>query len=42
MCLWGNKKSLFICFTIRKLGEDDRKKGGVLSHLRPTHNLIDI
>ena len=42
MCLWGNKGSLFLCFTIRELGEDDCEKGGVLSHLRLTCNLIDI
>ena len=42
MCLWGNKVSLFLYFTIRKLGEDNCEKGGVVSHLRPTYNLIDI
>ena len=42
MCLWGNKGSLFLYFTIRKLGEDSYEKGGVMFHLRPTYNLIDI
>ena len=40
--VWGNKMNLFLCFTMRELGEDDYEKGGVLSHLRPTCNIIDI
>ena len=40
--VWGNKGSLFPCFTMRELGEDDCEKGGALSHIRSTHNLIDI
>ena len=40
--LYGKKGSLFMCFTMRELGEDDSEKGGALSHLRPTCNLIDI
>ena len=34
--------NLFLCFIMRELGEDDCEKGGVLSHLRPTCNIIDI
>ena len=40
--VWGNKMSLFPCFTIRELGEDSCEKGVALSHIRPTYNLIDI
>ena len=40
--VWGNKGSLFSCFTMRELGEEDCKKGAALSHIRPTCNLIDI
>ena len=39
--VWGNKGSLFPCFTKRELGEDICEKGRVLSHIRPTCNLID-
>ena len=42
MCLRGNKGTLFLCFTMRELGEDGCEKGGTLSHLRPTCNLIVI
>ena len=28
--VWGSKGSLFPCFTIRELGEDDCKKNGSL------------
>ena len=38
----GNKGSLFPCFTMRELGEDDYEKGEALSYIRPTCNLIDI
>ena len=38
----GDKGSLFPCFTMRELIEDGCGKGGVLSHIRPTCNLIDI
>ena len=38
----GNKERLFPCFTMRDLGEDDCEKGGALSYIRPTYNLIDI
>ena len=38
----GNKASLFLCFSMRELGEDTSEKGGALSHLRLTCNLIDI
>ena len=27
---------------VRELGEDDSEKGGALSHIRPTYNLINI
>ena len=37
-----NKGSLFLCFSMRLLGEDDCEKGGGLSHLRSTCNIIDI
>ena len=38
----GNKERLFSCVTMRELGEDDYEKGGALSRIRPTYNLIDI
>ena len=38
----GNKGSLFLCFSMSYLGEDDFENRGALSHLRPTCNLIDI
>ena len=40
--IWGNKGSLFLCFTMRELGEADCEKGRVSSHIRLTCNLIDI
>ena len=40
--VWGNKRSLFPCFTMKELGEDSCEKGGALSHIGPTCNLIDI
>ena len=40
--VWGNKGSLFPCFTMRELGEDGCEKGRALSHIRPTCYLIDI
>ena len=39
---WGNKGSLFPCFTMREKGEDDCEKEEALSHIRPTCNLINI
>ena len=42
MSLYGNKESLFPCFIMRELGEDDCEKGGALSHIRPTYTLIYI
>ena len=36
----GKERSLFLCFTMRELGEDNCEKGGTLSHLIPTCNLI--
>ena len=30
----GNKGSLFLCFSMRLLGEYDCEKGGALSYLR--------
>ena len=41
-CANGNKGSLFPCFTMRELGEEDSEKGGALSHIRPMCNLINI
>ena len=38
----GNEESLFPCFTMREFGENGCEKGGVLSHIRPMCNLIDI
>ena len=39
--VWGNKWSLFPCFTMIELGDDECEKMGALSHIRPTCNLID-
>ena len=39
---WGNKGSLFSCFTVGELGEEGWVKGRALSQISPMFNLIDI
>ena len=38
----GVIKGDYFYVTLRELGEEDCKKGGALSHIIPTCNLIDI
>ena len=43
MLLCGEiRGAYFHVFTTRELGEEGCEKGGVLSHVRPTCNLINI